>query len=192
MCEKMEYVTSFRVRAEPNKVYDLTESHFQSLGWTVEKGNKPRELILKRGTVWGTFASFDIKRVKLKLNVFIYDVEGETTVKCQYQTSSARGWFSEREKNDLNAEINALKNLISASVPQLPQQPVQPQLQTQPPTTPQPIEAICPKCGKAVSPEFAICPYCGAKLKEVKPKCHNCGKEVSPEFKVCPYCGSQL
>lgn len=169
----MEYVTSIRVRAEPARVYDLIESHFQSLGWNLEIGNKPRELIMNRGTGWGTFASHDIKRVKLKLNISIHDTDGETTAKFQYLGSSTRGYYTEQEKNDLNAEVNALKNMISATAPT--------------PIT-QSSGLTCPSCQKQVSPDFAVCPYCSASLKTSN-TCSGCNKELQPDFAACPYCG---
>ena len=48
----------------------------------------------------------------------------------------------------------------------------------------------CPKCGKAISPDFKVCPYCAAPIEKMF--CPRCGKEIQPTFAVCPYCGGKI
>lgn len=69
-----------------------------------------------------------------------------------------------------------------------PPKPIAPSKSVVPPV-PSGKNAACPKCGEAVSAEFAFCPHCGASMRQI---CPACGKDTETGWKACPHCGEDL
>ncbi|MCD6383032.1 MAG: zinc ribbon domain-containing protein [Thermoplasmata archaeon] len=61
-----------------------------------------------------------------------------------------------------------------------------------PPRPPEPGEAICSSCGRAIPADAKVCPYCGERFEGEEYVCSSCGKVVSPADVVCPHCGAKL
>ena len=172
-----DHRTQITVYGDMNKVYDIALQYWPTQKFSIQNEQRPNLLIFnKSGTKWTT----DIRKVPQDLHInLIQEQAGTIKVNLHFNVTIS-GVLTKSDIPKLESDVMAFKNLILTQIPQQPAQPPPPKVEG----------AVCPKCGKSVSPDFTVCPYCSQSLKRLT--CPSCAKEVSSEFAVCPFCGTKL
>lgn len=106
-----EHNTSFTVRADINKVYDLVVQHFTSIGYAFESGNRPISASFKRGS----FLGITFKTMKTNLVVSLTDNQREVSIQCYFQSPGTI--YTQGARSEFDLEVMKLKDLILTSQP---------------------------------------------------------------------------
>jgi hypothetical protein len=156
-----EFVYTFSIEEEINRVYDSIISFYTARGYTKGPGQRPTTLTFRKGATPTMAKKLLRKSPTTDVNIALLPSGRSVNVTCTYLRPTIAG-TTDKAESFFRDEVDKLTtNLIKTfSIPQL-------QLQLQPTAEPKEEEVqTCPKCQREVDIELEVCPHCGASLKD--------------------------
>lgn len=111
----VEHQTSFTVKRDISKIYDLAINYFPSHGFNLESSRKPNNITFNRK---GTILTFDIKKFPMKLYINLSKNEDGSIFADFHYVCQVSAWADHTEYEALNAEVLAFENLALKTLPE--------------------------------------------------------------------------
>lgn len=154
-----KHTSSVVASGDISTVYDLALAYFSSRGFAQISGIKPSQITFQRGSVLfadvRVFGKEDLSQFSTKkcnLQVNLSNVASGILIQCAYDIHWAV-YGGKSDIENINEEVEGLKNFISISQPQ-PQQILS-------------KDRICVECKRNIPFDVNICPYCRHDYRKV-------------------------
>jgi hypothetical protein len=107
----MRYQTEFKVKNNPEHLYDLIFNHFVSLGYKLKKGVRPFALSFTKGSHFG----WTIESTTRNLSIAIMPSGDEVRIRCTFELPEY--WVigrerARRDRMELELEVRRLGTLM--------------------------------------------------------------------------------
>lgn len=103
------------IKGNIERVFELCEGYISDMKFRVKRKAKPMLLILERGNISSSLASFRITDVKTKLIITFIEEGDDVHVTCEYETLYGR-LITRSDKSVLEKEAKEMKNFVQTAL----------------------------------------------------------------------------